>query len=146
MQDTRLTETRQSLRPIRPEHQPRQLQDQHLRRRRKLRLLCRSEKLDREPRETRWQLLHLELRSGKLHNGKRVGTRGSPNQLRNGGEFGFMEGFPENRRGECRQGHPLTIHICAVQFVHKRGTHTQRAWLKNCIVIFVRHNKFCHLV
>ena len=23
-------------------------------------------------------------------------------------------------------GHPLTIHICAVQFVHKRGTHTTR--------------------
>ena len=34
--------------------------------------------------------------------------------------------------------HPLTIHICAVQFFHKRGTHTQRAWLNNCIVIFVR--------
>ena len=26
----------------------------------------------------------------------------------------------------CRQGHPLTIHVCAVQFVHKRGTHTTR--------------------
>ena len=40
-------------------------------------------------------------------------------------------------------GHPLTIHICAVQFVHKRGTHTtplaQRPIrLQNCIIIFVR--------
>ena len=34
----------------------------------------------------------------------------------------------------------------AVQSVHKRGTHTQRAWLKNCIVIFVRLKRFCHLV
>ena len=42
--------------------------------------------------------------------------------------------------------HPLTRHICVVQFVHKRGTHTQRAWLKNCIVIFVRQKKCCHLV
>ena len=34
--------------------------------------------------------------------------------------------------GECRQD------THSLQFVHKRGTHTQRAWLKNCIVIFVR--------
>ena len=30
-------------------------------------------------------------------------------------------------------GHPVKIHIRAVQFVHKRGTHTQRALLKNCM-------------
>ena len=35
-------------------------------------------------------------------------------------------------------GHPLTKRICVVQFVHKLGTHTQRALLKNCIVVFVR--------
>ena len=42
--------------------------------------------------------------------------------------------------GECRQDTHST-HICAVQFVHKRGTRTQRAWLKNCIVIFVRFKR-----
>ena len=32
--------------------------------------------------------------------------------------------------GGAQTVHPLTIHICAVQFVHTRGTHKQRAWLK----------------
>ena len=32
-----------------------------------------------------------------------------------------------------------TRHICAVHFF-KRGTHTQRTWLKNCIVTFVRQS------
>ena len=41
----------------------------------------------------------IQLRSGKLLNGKRVGTHGSPHHLRNGGDFGFLEGIPENRRG-----------------------------------------------
>ena len=40
---------------------------------------------------------------------------------RNGGDFGFLERIPENRRG-VNTGHPLTIHICAVQSVHKCGT------------------------
>ena len=44
--------------------------------------------------ETRRQRLHLQLRSGK-----RVGAHGSPHHLRNGGDFGFLEGIPENRRG-----------------------------------------------
>ena len=42
MQDTHLAETQQSLIPIRPQHQQRQRQNQAIRRRRKLRLLCRS--------------------------------------------------------------------------------------------------------
>ena len=42
-----------------------------------------------------------------------------------GGDFGFLERIPENRRGVLT-GHPLTIHICAVQFVLKRGTHVTR--------------------
>ena len=87
--------------------------------------------------ETRRQRLHLQLHSGQLHSGKRVGTHGSRHHLRYGGDFGFLEGIPENRRS-VKTGHQLKIHICAEQFVHKRGTHTQRDWLKNCIVIFVR--------
>ena len=51
--------------------------------------------------ETRRQRLHLQLRSGKPHNGKRVGAHGSPHHMINGGDFGFLEGIPENRLG-CR--------------------------------------------
>ena len=40
-----------------------------------------------------------QLRSGKPHNGKRVGAHGIPHHLINGGDFGFLEGIPENRRG-----------------------------------------------
>ena len=35
----------------------------------------------------------------KTHNGKRVGAHGIPHPLINGGDFGFLEGIPENRRG-----------------------------------------------
>ena len=87
-----------------------------IRRRRKLRSLCRSEN---------WmaaQCFHLQLRSGHFHNGERVGAHGSLHHLRNGGDFGFVERIPENRRS-VQTGHPLAMHICAVQFVHKRGTH-----------------------
>ena len=67
----------------------------------------------------------IQLRSGKLLNGKRVGTHGNLHHLINGGDFGFLERIPENRR-RVYTGHPLTTHICAVQSVHKRGTHTTR--------------------
>ena len=51
--------------------------------------------------ETRRQhlRLHLQLRSGQLRNGKRVGAHGSLHHLRNGGDFGFLERISENRRG-----------------------------------------------
>ena len=75
--------------------------------------------------KTRRQRLHLQLRSGKTHTGKQVGAHGSPHHLINGGDFGVPEGIPQNRR-EMWTGHPLTVHICAVQFVHKRGAHTTR--------------------
>ena len=48
--------------------------------------------------ETRRQRLHLQHRSSTLHSGRRVGAHGIPH-LRNGGDFGFLEGIPENRRG-----------------------------------------------
>ena len=70
-----------------------------IRRRRKLRLPCRSEDwmavLHTESHgETRRQQPHLQLR-----NGKRVGIHGNPHHLRNGGDVGFVERIPENRRG-----------------------------------------------
>ena len=43
-------------------------------------------------------MVHLQHRSGKLHSGKRVGAHGNLHHLRNGGDFGFLEGIPENRR------------------------------------------------
>ena len=43
--------------------------------------------------------------------------------------------IPENRR-EVWTGHPLTMHICAVQFVHKRAPHKPRAWLKQSRIAF----------
>ena len=95
------------------------------RRRRKLRLLCRSQDwmaVVQSHRETRRQHLHLQLRSGRLHNGRRVGAHGSRHHLRNGGDFGFLERIPENRR-RVSTGHPLTTHICAAESVHERGTH-----------------------
>ena len=92
-----------------------------IRRRRKLRLLSRSENwmavLHRATGENRRQRLHLQHRSGKTHSGKRVGAHRIPHHLINGGDFGFLEGIPENRLG-VQTGHPLTRHICVVQFVH----------------------------
>ena len=52
--------------------------------------------------ETGRQRLHLQHRSGKTHNGKRVGAHGIPHQLINGGQFGFLKGIAGNRQ-ECSQ-------------------------------------------
>ena len=38
--------------------------------------------------------LHLQLRSGRLRNGKRVGARGNLHHLRNGGDIGFVDCTP----------------------------------------------------
>ena len=74
-----------------------------IRRRRKLRPQSRSRDwmavLQSHGESRRQHLhLHLQLRSGRLHNGRRVGARGNPHHLRNGGDFGFLERIPENRR------------------------------------------------
>ena len=154
-QDACLAETQQSLRPIRPEHQQRQRQNKQF---------GGGENFDNYvDRKTGWRYygeqrgnpqehLHLQLRSGQLRNGKRVGAHGSLHHLRNGGDFGFLERIPENPRG-VSTGHPLTTHICAVQSVHKRGTHITRlaqgpARLKShgLHFIHVRLGRICHLV
>ena len=46
--------------------------------------------------ETRRQHLHLQLRSGKVTNGDQIGAHGILHHLKNGGDFGFLEGIPEN--------------------------------------------------
>ena len=119
MQDAHLAEARQSPIPVRPESQQRQRQDQqfegeenfdyHVDRKTGWRCY-------REPRETRRQHLNLQHRSGKTHNGRRFGSHGSPHHLINGGDFGFLERIPENRR-VCRQD-THSQDICAVQFHH----------------------------
>ena len=123
-QDACLAETQQSLRPIRPEHQQRQRQNKQF---------GGGENFDNYvDRKTGWRYygeqrgnpqehLHLQLRSGQLRNGKRVGAHGSLHHLRHGGDFCFLERMRENRL-EVWTGHPLTRHTCAVQFDHKRGT------------------------
>ena len=104
LQDVHSAETQQSLRPKRPEHQQRQREDQQVEggenfdcyvdRKTGWRYF-RSESHG----ETRRQRLHFQHRSGKTHSGKRVGAHGIPHHLINGGDFGFLEGIPENRRG-----------------------------------------------
>ena len=116
MKDANLAETQQTLIPTHPQHQQRQRQNQqfeggensdH----------CVDRKtgcITESHRKTRRQHLHLQLqlRSGPLRNGKRVGAHGNLHHLRNGGDFGFLERIPENRRGVWT-GHTLTTHICA---------------------------------
>ena len=94
--------------------------------------------------ETRRQHLHLQLRGGQLHDGKRVGAHDSLHHLTNGGDFGFLQRIPGNRRAVWT-GHPLTTHICAVQSVQKRGTHRTR-FAQELHNIFARLKRICHLV
>ena len=86
MQDARLAETRQSLRPIRPEHQQRQREDQQFEMEEKTSITMSIGKLDggttERHGETRRQRLHLQHRSGKTHSGKRVGAHGIPHHLK----------------------------------------------------------------
>ena len=51
---------------------------------------------------------------------------GNLHHLRKGGDFGFLDRIPENRRGGCTQYTHKHCTYCAVQFVHKRGTQTTR--------------------
>ena len=89
--------------------------------------------------------LHLQLRSGRLRNGKRVGAHGNLHHLRNGGDFGFLERIAEDRR-EVKTVHPQhTAHGSAVQSLHMRGTHRTRL-AQEFHNIFVLLKRICHLV
>ena len=101
MQDAHLEETEQPLITIHPQHQQRPRQNQQFEG---------GENFDdyvdrktgwldyREPRRQHLHL-HLQLRSGPLRNGKRVGAHGNLHHLTTGGDFGFLERIPENRWG-----------------------------------------------
>ena len=146
MQDAHMAETEQTLIPIHPQHQQRQRQHQ------KLRLLCRSQRLDggifESHGKTRRQHLHLhlQLRRGQLHHGKRVGTHGGLHLLRNGGDLGFLERIPENRRG-VYTGHTHNNHLCSTGCSQARNApHVLGSSHTDCSVIFVRLKRVCHLV
>ena len=116
MQDAHLADTQQSLRSIRPEHQQRQREDQQVEggenfdyyvdRKNWMAVLPRAT-------ETRRQRLHLQHRSGKIHNGKRFGAHGIPHHLINGGDFGFLKGIPENRRVGVDRTPTHKTHLCS---------------------------------
>ena len=84
--------------------------------------------------ETRRQHLHLhlQLRSGRLRNGKRVGAHGILRHLRNGGGFGSLEGIPENRRRSV-DSTPISAAHTAQHSLFTSAERVARAWLENCI-------------
>ena len=78
--------------------------------------------------EPRRQHLHLQLRNGQLHNGKRVGARGNLHYLRNGGDSGLLEGISENRR-EVWTG-PHSQYTSVQYSLFTSAERTSRGWLK----------------
>ena len=86
--------------------------------------------------ETRRQHLHLQLRSGQLHNGKRVGAHGSLHHLRNWW-FRFLGKISRKSTGVCRQD--THLQDTSVQYsLLTSAERTPRAWLKS-------HGLQCHL-
>ena len=74
-----------------------------IRRRSKLRLLCRSEKwMEVQLKVTEksvGSVFIFNIAVAKLTMAKRVGAHRIPHHLINGGDFSFLRGIPENRRG-----------------------------------------------
>ena len=115
MQDAHLAETRQSLGSIRPENQQRQGEDQQFEG---------GENFDYYvDRKTRWRYYREPRRNPSAASSsstsqwqdRRVRAHSILQHLRNGGEFGYLEGIPENRRGVWTV-HPITEHICGVAY------------------------------
>ena len=74
--------------------------------------------------QTRRQHLHLQL-----HNGKRVGAHGNSHHLRNGGDFGFLERIPENRRASVDSTLINVAHTAQYSLLTS-AERTPRAWIK----------------
>ena len=102
MLDAHLAEKRQSLGPIRPEHQRRQREDQKFEGGEKFDYYV-DRKTGLRYYRARRQRLHLQHRSGNTHSGRRVGAHGIPHHLINGGDFGFLEWNSRESDGWCRQ-------------------------------------------
>ena len=84
--------------------------------------------------EAHRQHLHLQLRSGQLRNGKRLGAHGSLHHLRNGCDFGFLETIPENRRVCGQDTHSQYTFVQYSLFTS--AERTPRAWLKSSRIAF----------
>ena len=114
MQDAHLAETRQFYRPIRPEHEQRLRST--IRRRRQLFSMSIG-KLDGGTTEshgaTRRQRLHLQHRSGKTHNRRRVGAHGIPHDLITGGDFGFPGTNSRKSTGGVDRTPTHKTHLCS---------------------------------
>ena len=148
MQDAHLAESRQSLRPIRPEHQQRQRQNQQFEG---------GENFDyyvarktggttESYGETRRQHLHLQLRCGQLRNGKRVGAHGSLHRLRNGGDFCFP-GISENLQGGVDRTPTPNTHLCSAVCSQARNANDALGSSNEGLhFIFVRLKRICQVV
>ena len=97
--------------------------------------------------ETRRQHLHLQLRSGQLHSGERVGAHDSLHHLRNGGDFGFLERIPEKSPGGADRTPTHNTHLCSTVCSQARNAHhALGSGHTGCSVIFVRLKRIRHLV
>ena len=135
MQDARLAETRQSLRPMQ-QFEGGDNFDYYV------------------DRKTGWRHCtepHLQLHSGQLRNGKRVGAHGSLHHLRNGCDFGFLGNNSRKSTG-CRQDtHSQDTFVQYSLFTSAERTLNalglaQAQLQARFASIFVPENKFCHLV
>ena len=148
MQDAHLADTQQSLRPIRPEHQQRQRQDQQF---------GGGENFDYYvDRNTGWR--HCRKPRGNPPAASSSSTSQRQNSqwqtswtswCSTSSEKVISVSWKEFQKidGKCRQDtHSQHTSVQYSLFTSEEHTHTQREWLKNCIVIFAPQNKCCHLV
>ena len=72
-------------------------------------------------------------------------SHGIPHHLLYGGDFGLLERIPEHRRS-VYTGHPLTRHICVVQFVHSAYRTSNALGSRIAVSSLRTQSKCCHLV
>ena len=84
--------------------------------------------------ETRRQHLHLhlQLRSGRLRNGKRVVVHGKLHHLSNGCDFGFLERKNTIKSTWFLDSTPINTALTAQHSLFTSAERIGRAWLKNC--------------
>ena len=96
--------------------------------------------------ETRRQRLHLQLRSGQLHIGKRVGAHGSLHHPRYSDVFGFLERIPRQDTHSQYTSVQYSLFTSAARTSHAllKGQHgSSNQGLHSS---FVRSKRICHLV
>ena len=96
------------------------------------------------------QRLHLQRRSGKTHNGRRVGAHGFPHHLINGGDFGFWKGL-QKIDGRCRQdthSQDTLVHVQLITAQHRAVNvlGPSRQGPSAIGIASLPQNKCCHMV